>query len=97
MHQSKNPKTESGEELVQDPMDPETVPEAGDPSEKKDPTLDPPKAHPMVWEYHRMIVRDTAARIPLDDLNKLGRQGWELVAIFHLHADINFVFKRFKV
>jgi hypothetical protein len=56
--------------------------------------LRPGQRIPIRWEYHRMIVRDTAARIPLEDLNSLGRQGWELISIFHLHADLNFVFKR---
>jgi hypothetical protein len=95
MHQSKNPKTPSGEELVQDPVagslpEPpvETVEEA-DPEKKS--------TYPVKWEYHRYILRDTAARIDTHHLDALGREGWELVCVFHLHADLNFLFKRFML
>jgi hypothetical protein len=91
MHQSKNPKTPSGEEL--DKPQVETV-AADMVPEQEAKELRPGQRIPIRWEYHRLIVRDTAARIPVEDLNALGRQGWELVTVFHLHADINFIFKR---
>lgn len=72
--------------------DPEDTPAAAG-----DPQVQPGKPHPVQWEYHRMAVRDTAARIDTHQLSELGLRGWELVAVFHLHADINFIFKRFKV
>lgn len=94
MSQSRNPKpTPSGEELVQDPVAgslperlAETVEEA-DPGKKA--------TYPVQWEYHVMRVQDTAMRLPSEELDALGREGWEMVVIFHLHATINFVFKRF--
>ncbi len=90
MNPSKNPKpTPSGEELVnkgQTEPPVETVEEA-DPGKKT--------TYPVQWEYHVMRVQDTAMRLPTDELDALGREGWEMVVIFHLHATINFVFKRF--
>ncbi len=92
MSQSKNPETKpspSGEEQVnkgqtQPPV--ETVEEA-DPEKKS--------TYPVQWDYHVLRIQDTAARLPAHELDDLGREGWEMVSIFHLHATINFVFKRF--
>lgn len=94
MPQSKSQKEKespSGEELVnrgQTQPIVETIEEA-DPKKKS--------TYPVQWEYHVMRVQDTAMRLPADDLDALGDQGWEMIAIFHLHATINFVFKRFAL
>jgi hypothetical protein len=88
MPQSKSQKpTPSGEELVNKPQV-ETIEEA-DPKKKS--------TYPVQWEYHTMRIQDTAMRLPSDDLDALGEQGWEMIAIFHLHATINFIFKRFAL
>lgn len=94
MSQSKSQKpTPSGEELVNhpsgDPMPSAKTIEEADPGKKT--------TYPVQWEYHTMRIQDTAMRLPSDDLDALGEQGWEMIAIFHLHATINFVFKRFAL
>lgn len=94
MSQSKNLKpTPSGEELVDQGQgntqaDPSTVPQEEKAAGKR-------TTYPVQWEYHTMRIQDTAMRLPADDLDALGEQGWEMIAIFHLHATINFIFKRF--
>jgi len=92
MSQSKNP------ELKTDTVPEEEHP-SGDPmpSAKTVEEADPGKktTYPVQWEYHTMRIQDTAMRLPADDLDALGAQGWEMIAIFHLHATINFIFKRF--
>ena len=45
------------------------------------------------WEYHRMKTRDTMG-VPSTTLNGLGKQGWELVSVFPIHAELNYIFKR---
>jgi len=45
------------------------------------------------WEYHRMKTSDTTG-VPATTLNELGREGWELVAVFPIHAQLNYIFKR---
>jgi hypothetical protein len=86
------PKSTKTEEQMPDTDTPdpivETIEEA-DPGKKT--------TYPVKWEYHRYILRDTAARIDTHHLDTLGREGWELVCVFHLHADLNFLFKRFML
>jgi len=45
------------------------------------------------WEYHRMKTRDTSG-VPATTLNELGKLGWELVSVFPIHAELNYIFKR---
>ncbi len=49
------------------------------------------------WEY-RQLVRDTTKdKLPTDDeLNALGRQGWELAGVLSQRKQIYFYFKRMK-
>ena len=97
MHQSKSQK----EKEKPDPAAPaeEATHPSGDPmpSAKTVEEADPEKktTYPVQWEYHTMRIQDTAMRLPSEELDGLGREGWEMVCIFHLHATINFVFKRF--
>lgn len=81
MSQSKSPKPDDAPDPIV-----ETIEEA-DPEKES--------TYPVQWEYHVMRVQDTANRLPASDLDALGALGWEMVAIFHLHATINFIFKRF--
>ncbi len=95
MSQSKNQKQKE----KPDPAAPKEEHPSGDPmpSAKTVEEADPGKktTYPVQWEYHVMRVQDTAMRLPSEELDALGREGWEMVVIFHLHATINFVFKRF--
>lgn len=99
---STNKPTPEGSELK--PGDPSTVPaspdELAEHQAKEEAMKSAPKGggrpYPIQWEYHRYILRDTASRIDTHQLNEIGGQGWELIAVFHLHADINFIFKRMK-
>lgn len=50
------------------------------------------------WEY-KLLVRDVAkAEEPSEDeLNALGREGWELVGVLHAAPLVHFYFKRASV
>jgi len=94
MSQSKNPELKT-----------DTVPEEEHPSGDPMPSVKTAEAehlkeevkstYPVRWEYHVMSIQDTSPRLPAEQLSGLGAQGWEMVAVFHLHATINFIFKRF--
>jgi len=45
------------------------------------------------WEYHRMKTSDITG-VPVSALNNLGREGWELMAVFPIHAELNYIFKK---
>jgi hypothetical protein len=45
------------------------------------------------WEYHRLRVPDRQPQTG-SQLNSLGREGWELVAIYQYQGNIDYVFKR---
>ena len=92
MSQSKNPQLPSDDQPQVDhpsgdPMPSAKTVEEADPKKKS--------TYPVRWEYHTMRIQDTAMRLPADELDALGDQGWEMIAIYHLHATINFIFKRF--
>ncbi len=52
------------------------------------------------WEYNLLQDRGRMHRVTLDELNKLGEQGWELVAVQPdpaVTGQVNFYFRRPKV
>jgi len=49
------------------------------------------------WEYRIVMKRDGDEPIVSEDeLNALGKEGWELVGVVLVHAAVQFVFKRTK-
>jgi len=50
--------------------------------------------HPT-WEYHRMKTPDGSA-VTASTLNELGTEGWELISVFPLGGEIDYIFKRMK-
>jgi len=58
--------------------------------------VEPPMVFvPPVWEY-RVLTRPLPAPGPLSEaeLNGLGGEGWELVAVYPAPASLHFYFKR---
>jgi hypothetical protein len=57
--------------------------------------IDPPMVYVApAWEYHE-ITRDTgSAALPVDELNSLGAEGWELVAVVPEATRLHYYFKR---
>jgi len=45
------------------------------------------------WEYHRMKTRDTVGATATT-LNGLGQEGWELIAVYPIHAELHYIFKK---
>lgn len=89
MSQSKNPELKT-DTVPQD--EGQTDPAAAEAEHLKEEVK---STYPVRWEYHVMSIQDTSPRLPAEQLSGLGAQGWEMVAVFHLHATINFIFKRF--
>ena len=73
------------------------VPQPPEPERRR---VQPPTVYvyeKQAWEY-RVINRSIAdeGTLPEADLNVLGSEGWELVAVVPLPANVQFFFKRVK-
>lgn len=78
--------------------DPLKVPEIPEPL-RQAPTpfrVEPPMVFvPPTWEYKHLVHRVTdEAPIGEQELNALGRDGWELAAVYTGPGSVNFYFKR---
>jgi hypothetical protein len=50
-------------------------------------------AEPPVWTY-KDVVRAPPEPIPIEEMEDLGRQGWELAGVFGDRDEAHFYFKR---
>ena len=59
-----------------------------------------PGSGQVTWEYRILTDRGRMGRVTADDLNRVGEEGWELVAVLRDPAStepqINYYFKRPK-
>jgi len=76
------------------------VPHVPQPPEPEQRRVQPPTVYVyerQTWEY-RVISRivDDEGTLPEGELNALGSEGWELVGVVLLRANVQFFFKRVK-
>lgn len=51
----------------------------------------------QAWEY-KVITKDVADQLPSEEeLNAIGKSGWELVGVAALPRTVNFFFKRIRL
>lgn len=65
----------------------------------------PPSAPPItpivyvnektVWQY-KVLTSETGQTISEEELNRFGKEGWELAAVLPLGSSVHFYFKRLK-
>jgi Domain of unknown function (DUF4177) len=76
------------------------VPHVPPPQGPQQPRVQPPTVfvyEQQRWEYR--VVSRSVGDEPIvieDELNALGRDGWELVGVVALHRDVQFYFKRLR-
>jgi Domain of unknown function (DUF4177) len=73
------------------------APQIPQPQAPHQPRVQPPTVYVyerQQWEYRIVIKRDDEPIVSEDELNALGKDGWELVGVVPVHAAVQFVFKR---
>jgi hypothetical protein len=76
------------------------LPQTPQPQPPQQPHIQPPTVfvyERQQWEY-RVVTKSVAneSSVSEDELNALGKDGWELVGVVPATSDVRFVFKRVK-
>jgi hypothetical protein len=59
--------------------------------------IDPPMVYVApAWEYHEITRESEGAALPIEELNSLGADGWELVAVVPEGVRLHYYFKRLR-